>query len=91
MLLYLCPSELVTWFVDLVAFDLARFDAVDYDAVAAMINTEFNQYFGVSWADLPAKAAVRRVARKVARDSGISLASVARLYLSTHGLMACVE
>ncbi len=90
-LLELCPGELVAWFMDLVAFDLARFDAEDYDAVAASINAEFNQYFGANWANLPAKTAVRRVASKVARGSSVSLIDVVRLYLSTRGLKACIE
>lgn len=90
-LLELCPGELVAWFMDLVAFDLARFDAEDYNAVAASINAEFNQYFGTNWANLPAKMAVRGVASKVARGSSVSLIDVVRLYLSTRGLKACIE
>ena len=90
-LLELCPAELVAWFMDLVAFDLARFDAVDYNAVAASINAEFSQYFGANWANLPAKMAVRRVACKAARGSSVSLIDVVRLYLSTRGLKACIE
>ena len=90
-LLELCPGELVAWFMDLVAFDLARFDAEDYNAVAASINAEFNQYFGTNWANLPAKMAVRGVASKVARGSSVTLVDVVRLYLSTRGLKACIE
>ena len=90
-LLELCPGELVAWFMDLVAFDLVRFDAEDYDAVAASINAEFNRYFGANWANLPAKMAVRRVACKAARGSSVSLIDVVRLYLSTRGLKACIE
>lgn len=90
-LLELCPGELVAWFMDLVAFDLARFDAVDYNAVAAIINAKFSQYFGANWANLPAKMAVRRVACKAARGSSVSLIDVVRLYLSTRGLKACIE
>ena len=90
-LLELCPGELVAWFMDLVAFDLARFDAVDYNAVAASINAEFSQYFGANWANLPAKMAVRGVASKAARGSSVSLIDVVRLYLSTRGLKACIE
>lgn len=90
-LLELCPGELVAWFMDLVAFDLARFDAEDYNAVAASINAEFSQYFGVNWANLPAKMAVRGVASKAARGSSVSLIDVVRLYLSTRGLKACIE
>lgn len=90
-LLELCPGELVAWFMDLVAFDLVRFDAEDYDAVAASINAEFNRYFGVNWANLPAKMAVRGVASKAARGSSVSLIDIVRLYLSTRGLNACIE
>lgn len=90
-LLELCPGELVAWFMDLVAFDLARFDAEDYNAVAASINAEFSQYFGANWANLPAKMAVRRVACKAARGSSVTLVDVVRLYLSTRGLKACIE
>ena len=90
-LLELCPGELVAWFMDLVAFDLVRFDAEDYDAVAASINAEFNRYFGANWANLPAKMAVRGVASKAARGSSVSLIDVVRLYLSTRGLKACIE
>lgn len=90
-LLELCPGELVAWFIDLVAFDLVRFDAEDYDAVAASINAEFNRYFGANWANLPAKMAVRGVASKAARGSSVSLIDVVRLYLSTRGLKACIE
>ena len=90
-LLELCPGELVAWFMDLVAFDLVRFDAEDYDVVSASINAEFNQYFGANWANLPAKMAVRGVASKAARGSSVSLIDVVRLYLSTRGLKACIE
>lgn len=90
-LLELCPGELVAWFMDLVAFDLARFDAEDYNAVAASINAEFSQYFDANWANLPAKMAVRRVACKAARGSSVTLVDVVRLYLSTRGLKACIE
>lgn len=90
-LLELCPGELVAWFMDLIAFDLVRFDAEDYDAVAASINAEFNRYFGANWANLPAKMAVRGVASKAARGLSVSLIDVVRLYLSTRGLKACIE
>lgn len=90
-LLELCPGELVAWFMDLVAFDLARFDAEDYNAVAASINAEFSQYFGANWANLPCKTAVCGVAKRVARSSSVSLIDVVRLYLSTRGLKACIE
>lgn len=90
-LLELCPGELVAWFMDLVAFDLARFDAEDYNAVAASINAEFSQFFGANWANLPCKTAVCGVAKRVARSSSVSLIDVVRLYLSTRGLKACIE
>lgn len=90
-LLDLCPGELVTWFLDLVVFDLARLDAEDYAAVAAGVKGEFRQYFGSSWMDLPSATAVRNVARKIAAGAGVSLIDVVRLYLSTRGLKACIE
>lgn len=90
-LLDLCPGELVTWFLDLVVFDLARLDAEDYAAVAASVKGEFRQYFGSSWMDLPSATAVRNVARKIAAGAGVSLIYVVRLYLSTRGLKACIE
>lgn len=90
-LLDLCPGELVTWFLDLVVFDLARLDAEDYAAVAASVKGEFRQYFGSSWMDLPSATAVRNVARKTAAGAGVSLIDVVRLYLSTRGLKACIE
>lgn len=90
-LLDLCPGELVTWFMDLVVFDLARLDAEGYAVVAAIVKGEFRQYFGSSWMDLPSAAAVRNVARKIAAGAGVSLIDVVRLYLSTRGLKACIE
>ena len=90
-LLDLCPGELATWFLDLVVFDLARLDAEDYAAVAAIVKGEFRQYFGSSWMDLPSATAVRNVARKIAAGAGVSLIDVVRLYLSTRGLKACIE
>lgn len=90
-LLGLCPGELVTWFLDLVVFDLARLDSEDYAAVAARFKGEFRQYFGSSWMDLPSATAVRNVARKIAAGAGVSLIDVVRLYLSTRGLKPCIE
>lgn len=90
-LLGLCPGELVTWFLDLVVFDLARLDSEDYAAVAASVKGEFRQYFGSSWMDLPSATVVRNVARKIAAGAGVSLIDVVRLYLSTRGLKACIE
>ena len=90
-LLGLCPGELVTWFLDLVVFDLARLDSEDYAAAAASVKGEFRQYFGSSWMDLPSATAVRNVARKIAAGAGVSLIDVVRLYLSTRGLKACIE
>lgn len=90
-LLGLCPGELVTWFLDLVVFDLARLDSEDYAAVAASVKGEFRQYFGSSWMDLHSATAVRKLARKIAAGAGVSLIDVVRLYLSTRGLKACIE
>lgn len=90
-LLDLCPGELVTWFLDLVVFDLARLDAEGYAVVAASVKGEFRQYFGSSWTDFPSATVVRNVARKIAAGAGVSLIDVVRLYLSTRGLKACIE
>ncbi|MGO5177975.1 glycosyltransferase family 2 protein [Collinsella sp. LCP21S3_E4] len=90
-LLDLCPGELVTWFLDLVVFDLAPLDVEDYAVVAARVKDEFAGHVGVDWAGLPSKSAVRHVARKLASKSKISILDAARLYLATRGLRACVE
>lgn len=90
-LLDLCPGELVTWFLDLVVFDLARLDAEGYVAAAARVKEEFAGHLGQDWTGLPAKATVRRVSDKIADGSRVSMFDAARLYLSTRGLKACVE
>ena len=90
-LLNLCPGELVTWFLDLAVFDLARLDAEDYAAVAARVGDELEGHLGQDWTGLPAKATVRRVSDKIADGSRVSMFDAARLYLSTRGLKACVE
>ena len=90
-LLDLCPGELVTWFLDLVVFDLARLDAGNCSVVAAHVKDEFAGHAGLDWTGLPAKAAIRRVARKLASGLKISILDAARLYLTTRGLKACVE
>lgn len=91
-LLDLCPGELITWFLDLIVFDLARLDANDYRRVAVRVNMDFTTFLGTEWADMPAKGAVCRVARKlVAATSGVSMADATLFYLSTRGLKACLE
>ncbi len=91
-LLDLCPGELITWFLDLIVFDLARLDADDFHRVAARVNMDLATFLGTVWADMPAKGAVRRVAHKlVAATSGVSMADAALFYLSTRGLKACLE
>ena len=90
-LLGLCPGELVTWFLDLIVFDLARLDAEDYAAVAARVKDEFAGHLGQGWTSLPAKGGVRYVAHKLANGSKTSIVNAARLYLATRGLKACVE
>lgn len=90
-LLDLCPGELVTWFLDLVVFDLARLDAGDYAAVAARVEDELEGHLAQDWPGLPAKATVRRVSDKIADGSRVSMLDAARLYLSTRGLKACIE
>ena len=90
-LLGLCPGGLVTWFLDLIVFDLARLDAEDYAAVAARVKDEFVGHLGQGWTSLPVKGGVRHVAHRLANGSKISIVSAARLYLATRGLKACVE
>lgn len=91
-LLDLCPGELITWFLDLIVFDLARLDSDDFHRVAARVNMDLTTFLGTEWADMPAKGAARRVAHKlVATTSGVSMADATLLYLSTRGLKACLE
>ena len=90
-LLGLCPGELVTWFLDLIVFDLARLDAGDYGAIAARVRDEFVGHLGQGWTDLSTKGAVCHVAHKLSNGSKISIVDAARLYLATRGLKACVE
>ena len=91
-LLDLCPGELITWFLDLIVFDLARLDADGFRRVAGRVNMDFTTFLGTEWADMPAKGAVCRVAHKlVAATSGVSMADAALFYLSTRGLKACLE
>lgn len=90
-ILGLCPGKLVTWFLDLVVFDLAHLDADGYGAVAAHVKDEFAEYLGQDWVGLPAEGTVRRVSRKVSGGSKISILDAAWLYLATRGLKACVE
>ena len=71
-LLDLCPGELITWFLDLIVFDLARLDADGFRRVAGRVNMDFTTFLGTEWADMPAKGAVCRVAHKlVAATSGV--------------------
>lgn len=90
-LLGLCPGEIVTWFLDLVVFDLARFDAEGYAVVASRVKDEFAGHLEQDWTSLPAKGAVRHVAHKLANRSKISIVDAAQLYLATRGLKACIE
>ena len=73
-------------------FDLARLDADGFRRVAGRVNMDFTTFLGTEWADMPAKGAVCRVARKlVAATSGVSMADATLFYLSTRGLKACLE
>lgn len=51
----LCPGELITWFLDLIVFDLARLDADDFHRVAARVNMDTHDVLGTEWADMPAR------------------------------------
>lgn len=44
-LLDLCPGELITWFLDLIVFDLARLDADDFHRVAARVNMDLTTFW----------------------------------------------
>ena len=91
-LLGLCPGELITWFLDLIVFDLARLEASDFRRVAARVNMDLTTFLGTEWADAPSKGAVRRVAHKlVVATSGVSMVDATLFYLSTRGLKACLE
>lgn len=91
-LLDLCPGELITWFLDLIVFDLARLDADRLHGVAGRVNRAFTTFLGTAWADAPAKGAVRRVAHKLtAATTGVSMADATLFYLSTRGLKACLD
>lgn len=90
-LLNLCPGELVTWFLDLSAFDLARLEEADYHDAAKRISHDFKEHLGTAWLQLPKSAPVRSVARKLNNDAAVSMLDAVRLYLSTRGLKACLE
>lgn len=91
-LLNLCPGELVTWFLDLIVFDLARLDTDGFRWVAGRVNMDLTAFMGSEWADMPRKGAVRRVAHKlVAGTSSVSMADATLFYLSTRGLKVCLE
>lgn len=91
-LLDLCPGELITWFLDLIVFDLTRLDADGFHRVASRVNRDLTTFLGTGWADMPAKGSVRRVARKlVSVTSGVSMLDATSFYLSTRGLKACLE
>lgn len=91
-LLDLCPGELITWFLDLIVFDLARLDTDGFRRVAIRVNRDFTTFLGTGWADMPAKRSVRRVAHKlVAVTSGVSMLDATSFYLSTRGFKACLE
>ncbi|WP_329738935.1 glycosyltransferase family 2 protein [Collinsella sp. CM84Y_54] len=91
-LLGLCPGELVTWFLDLIVFDLARLPRDEARQIAVRIRTCFGSFFGPDWASLPLKAPVRRVSKKLSSGTGtVSLMDAVSLYLSTRGLKVCLE
>ena len=48
----LCPGELITWFLDLIVFDLARLDADGFHRVAGRANRAFATFLGTEWADM---------------------------------------
>ena len=90
----LCSGETVTWYLDLIAFDLVRMDVGERGTYCRDLSDLFARYFGASWVELPAKSAVRKFAAKVAAGSSqarFGLFDVVRLYIATRGFKACVE
>lgn len=55
-LLDLCPGELITWFLDLIVFDLARLDADDFHRVAARVNMDLATFWERSGRICPLRA-----------------------------------
>lgn len=91
-LLDMCPDELVTWFLDLIVFDLARLDTDGFRWVAGRVSMDMTRFLGTGWADLPRKGAVQRVGHKLATAAtGVSMLDATLFYLSTRGLKACLE
>ena len=91
--LNLFPGDLITWFLDLVVFDLARLDNEQYSVVSSRIDKLFSCNYGSDWARIPRKSAVRRVARKLASKGGatVTLADAVGFYIASRGIKACID
>lgn len=86
-------GDLITWFLDLVVFDLVRLDSTAYSSIASRIADVFAQFYGAGWSRLPQKAAIRRVANKIESGAGtrVTVADATAFYLASRGLKACLE
>ena len=93
----LCPAQMVTWCLDMTAFDLVRLPAKEGAAAVARLAQTLADVYGEAWAELPRQQAVRRTARRVAdaaaAGTGLTLGKIdiVRFFLATRGLRACVQ
>lgn len=93
----LCPAEMVTWCLDLTAFDLVRLDEAASARAVRRLAALLAAAYGDRWCELPAHAAVRAVAQAVSGAAGaggalrLSKLLVMRFFLATRGLRACAE
>ena len=93
----LCPAQMVTWCLDMTAFDLVRLPAKEGAAAVARLAQTLADVYGEAWAELPRQKAVRRTARRVAdaaaAGTGLTLGKIdiVRFFLATRGLRACVQ
>lgn len=93
----LCPAQMVTWCLDMTAFDLVRLPAKEGAAAVARLAQTLADVYGEAWAELPRQQAVRRTARRIAdaaaAGTGPTLGNIdiMRFFLATRGLRACVQ
>ena len=93
----LCPAQMVTWCLDMTAFDLVRLPAKEGAAAVACLAQTLADVYGEAWAELPRQQAVRRTAQQVAdaaaAGTGLTLGKIdiVRFFLATRGLRACVQ
>ncbi len=90
-------AETVTWCLDLTLFDIARVDSAAATVFCMRLAAALAGAFGPDWTKLPAKAAVRAGARKVAAcdvgGAGLAMgrAELVRFFVATRGLKQCIE